>query len=132
MAKQKFADLPPAQQRAIVVAGAVQLTLLAAALFDISRRPQYQIKGPKPLWVGISFINTIGLIGGFGGPYLFGLAESKTGNPSAGFTVVIWSSVIGVLLALGLHVALRREDAAAAALRREDAAAALALVALKA
>jgi len=60
MAKQKFADLPPAQQRAIVIAGAVQLTLLAAALFDISRRPQEQIKGPKPLWVGISFINTIG------------------------------------------------------------------------
>jgi hypothetical protein len=60
MAKQRFADLPPAQQRAIVVAGAVQLTLLAAALFDISRRPQDQIKGPKPLWVGISFINTIG------------------------------------------------------------------------
>ena len=60
MAKQKFADLPPAQQRAIVIAGAVQLTLLAAALFDLSRRPQDQIKGPKPLWVGISFINTIG------------------------------------------------------------------------
>ena len=60
MAKQKFADLPPAQQRAIVVAGAVQLSLLAAALIDISRRPQDQIKGPKPLWVGISFINTIG------------------------------------------------------------------------
>jgi len=60
MAKQKFSDLPPAQQRAIVVAGAVQLSLLAAALIDISRRPQAQIKGPKPLWVGISFINTIG------------------------------------------------------------------------
>ncbi|HXZ76500.1 MAG TPA: PLD nuclease N-terminal domain-containing protein [Streptosporangiaceae bacterium] len=60
MAKQKFSELPPAQQRAIVVAGAVQLTLLAAALIDIRRRPQDQIKGPKPLWVGISFINTIG------------------------------------------------------------------------
>ena len=60
MAKQKFSDLPPTQQRAIVVAGAVQLTLLAAALIDIRRRPQDQIKGPKPLWVGISFINTIG------------------------------------------------------------------------
>ena len=60
MAKQKFSELPPAQQRAIVIAGAVQLTLLAAALFDISRRPPEQIKGPKPLWVGISFINTIG------------------------------------------------------------------------
>ena len=63
---------------------------------------------------GLAFINNIGLIGGFAGPYLFGLAETKTGNPSAGFTVVIWSSVVGVLLALLLHVALRREDAAAA------------------
>jgi predicted MFS family arabinose efflux permease len=82
---------------------------------------------------GLAFINTVGLIGGFGGPYLFGLAESKTGNPSAGFTVVIWSSVVGVLLALLLHVALRREDAAAAVLRRDNAAAALRLpAALKA
>jgi len=63
---------------------------------------------------GLAFIKNIGLIGGFAGPYLFGLAETKTGNPSAGFTVVIWSSVVGVLLALLLHVALRREDAAAA------------------
>jgi len=63
---------------------------------------------------GLAFINTVGLIGGFAGPYLFGLAETKTGNPSAGFTVVIWSSVVGVLLALLLHVALRREDAASA------------------
>ena len=63
---------------------------------------------------GLAFINTVGLIGGFAGPYLFGLAETKTGNPSAGFYVVIVSSIIGVGLAQLLHVALRREDAAAA------------------
>jgi len=63
---------------------------------------------------GLALINTVGLIGGFAGPYLFGLAESKTGNPSAGFSVVIASSIIGVLMALLLHVALRREDVAAA------------------
>jgi Phospholipase_D-nuclease N-terminal len=95
MAKQKFADLPPAQQRAIVIAGAVQLTLLAAALFDISRRPQDQIKGPKPLWVGISFINTIGPLAYF----FFGRKRhsGETGppdsltvdaSPAAGFPVV--------------------------------------------
>ena len=60
MAQQRFADLPPARQRLIVVAGAVQLTLLAAALIDIRRRPQDQIRGPKPLWAGLSFINFIG------------------------------------------------------------------------
>ena len=103
MAKQKFADLPPTQQRAIVVAGAVQLTLLAAALFDISRRPQDQIKGPKPLWVGISFINTIGPLAYFffgrkrhsseAGPAEAGPAEADSpamdGSPAAaGFPAV--------------------------------------------
>jgi hypothetical protein len=97
MAKQKFADLPPAQQRAIVVAGAVQLTLLAAALFDISRRPQDQIKGPKPLWVGISFINTIGPLAYFffgrqRHPDQAGPAEADSltvdGSAAAGFPAV--------------------------------------------
>ena len=95
MAKQKFADLPPAQQRAIVIAGAVQLTLLAAALFDIRRRPQDQIKGPKPLWVGVSFINTIGpltyfFFGRKRHPDEAALADSLTADasPAAGFPVV--------------------------------------------
>jgi hypothetical protein len=95
MAKQKFADLPPAQQRAIVIAGAVQLTLLAAALFDISRRPADQIKGPKPLWVGISFINTIGpltyfFFGRKRHPDEAGPADSLTvdASPAAGFPAV--------------------------------------------
>jgi MFS family permease len=60
----------------------------------------------------LAFINTIGLIGGFVGPYLFGLAETATDNPSAGFYVVIISSVIGVALAPLLARAIRREDAA--------------------
>lgn len=95
MAKQKFADLPPAQQRAIVIAGAVQLTLLAAALFDIRRRPQDQIKGPKPLWVGISFINTIGPLAYFffgrkRHPDEAGPSDALTMDapPAAGFPVV--------------------------------------------
>lgn len=59
----------------------------------------------------LAFINTIGLIGGFVGPYLFGLAEEATDNPSAGFYVVIIASVIGVALAPLLAHAIRREDA---------------------
>jgi len=100
MAKQKFADLPPAQQRAIVIAGAVQLTLLAAALFDIRRRPQDQIKGPKPLWVGISFINTIGpltyfFFGRKRHPDEAGPADALTADasPAAGFPAVDGSPV---------------------------------------
>ena len=62
---------------------------------------------------GLAFINTVGLIGGFVGPYLFGIVEDATGNPSGGFYVVIASSVIGVLLAPVLARAIRSEDAQA-------------------
>jgi MFS family permease len=61
----------------------------------------------------LAFINTVGLIGGFVGPYLFGLAETATHNPSAGFYVVVVASVLGVLLAPVLGYAIKREDAAA-------------------
>jgi predicted MFS family arabinose efflux permease len=60
---------------------------------------------------GLAFINTVGLVGGFVGPYLFGIVEDATGNPSGGFYVVIASSVVGVLLAPVLARAIRSEDA---------------------
>ncbi|MEV0249000.1 MFS transporter [Nocardia sp. NPDC050712] len=60
----------------------------------------------------LAFINTIGLIGGFVGPYLFGLAEAATDNPSAGFYVVIAASVLGIALTPVLAYAIKREDAA--------------------
>jgi MFS family permease len=59
----------------------------------------------------LAFINTIGLIGGFVGPYLFGLAEAATNDPSAGFYVVIVASVIGIALTPVLARAITREDA---------------------
>lgn len=44
---------------------------------------------------GLAFVNTIGLTGGFVGPYAFGLAEQATGSPSAGLWVLIVATVIG-------------------------------------
>ena len=44
-----------------MVRGALQLGLLAAALNDLRRRPASQIRGPKPLWVAISFANYLGV-----------------------------------------------------------------------
>ncbi|MEZ7005195.1 MFS transporter [Streptomyces sp. AD55] len=63
---------------------------------------------------GLAFINTIGLLGGFLGPYMFGLAEDATGNPSAGLWVVIACSLVGVALTPLLAHAVRKEDAAEA------------------
>jgi hypothetical protein len=53
-------ELTPLQRQAMMVRGALQLGLLAAALYDLRRRPASQIRGPKPLWAAISFANYLG------------------------------------------------------------------------
>lgn len=59
---------------------------------------------------GLAFINTIGLIGGFVGPYLFGISEARTGDPASGFVIVIVVSAISCTLVPFLSRALRRAD----------------------
>ncbi|MGF6773548.1 MFS family permease [Paraburkholderia sp. GAS199] len=58
---------------------------------------------------GLAFINTIGLIGGFVGPYLFGLAESASGRSASGFSVVVGASVLGLVLVPLLAKAIQAE-----------------------
>jgi hypothetical protein len=65
MAKRKFQDLPVAARAAIVVAGVVEVGLLAAAQIDISRRPADRIRGSKRFWRLISLINVVGPIAYF-------------------------------------------------------------------
>ncbi|WP_329038463.1 MFS transporter [Streptomyces sp. NBC_01725] len=64
---------------------------------------------------GLAFINTVGLTGGFVGPYLFGLAESDSGDPASGFYIVIVVALIGGGLAVALRRALQQEDRKTAA-----------------
>jgi hypothetical protein len=54
-------ELTRRQRQAMIVRGALQVGLLAAALNDLRRRPADQIRGPKPLWAVISLINYLGL-----------------------------------------------------------------------
>ena len=58
--KQSWSDLSGRQRGALVGVGAVQLSLLVAALRDLRRRPADQVNGPKPLWCAISFVNFVG------------------------------------------------------------------------
>ena len=60
MSGKRWQDLSGGQRRLIVAGAIVQLSLLASALIDIWRRPREEIRGPKRLWVGVSFINFIG------------------------------------------------------------------------
>jgi hypothetical protein len=65
MAKQKWSDLAPAQQRLILVAGSIQVVLAVSAWLDLSRRPAEQVRGPKPLWAVASAANTLGSLSYF-------------------------------------------------------------------
>jgi phospholipase D-like protein len=65
MQPKQWQDLTDRQKRGIVLLGALQITLLAAALIDIRRRPADAINGSKRLWTAVVFINGIGPIAYF-------------------------------------------------------------------
>ena len=94
----------------------VQLVLLAVTgFFAGGVLPSYWAVAMKRLQgiqaaAGLAFINTVGLLGGFVGPYLFGLAETVTGRSDSGFNVVVVASVIGLCLVPLLAKAIRSAD----------------------
>jgi MFS family permease len=94
----------------------VQIALfVATAFFGGGVLPSYWAIAMKRLQgiqaaAGLAFINTIGLLGGFVGPYLFGMAETASGRSSSGFTVVVVAAVLGLLLVPVLAKAIRDED----------------------
>ncbi|MDH0746809.1 MFS transporter [Pseudomonas sp. GD03842] len=58
---------------------------------------------------GLAFINTLGLLGGFVGPFLFGLAEKASGLSSSGFMVIVAAAVLGLGLVPLLNRAMTAE-----------------------
>ncbi|NYI00407.1 MFS transporter [Cupriavidus plantarum] len=82
----------------------LQIVLLAGtAFFGGGVLPSYWTIAMKRLQgihaaAGLAFINTIGLLGGFAGPYLFGMAEAATGRSASGFAVIIGAAVLGLLI----------------------------------
>lgn len=60
MAKRRFSDLSPRNQKLIIALGSVQVALNLAAQVDISRRPASQLRGSKTKWRLVSLINIFG------------------------------------------------------------------------
>ena len=95
---------------------AVQIGLfVATAFFGGGVLPSYWAIAMKRLQgiqaaAGLAFINTIGLLGGFAGPYLFGMTEAATGRSSSGFSVVMYAAAIGLVLVPLLERAVRFEQ----------------------
>lgn len=51
---------------------------------------------------GIAFVNTVGLFGGFLGPYIMGLMEEATGSKMSGLWFIVAICAVGALLTLKL------------------------------
>jgi Phospholipase_D-nuclease N-terminal len=62
---ERWSELSYGQKRVVVLSGAVQLGLLAAALADTRRRPAEEIRGNKKLWAALAFVNYVGPIAYF-------------------------------------------------------------------
>lgn len=60
MTRTRWSDLGGTERAAIVVLGAVQLGLQAAALRDLHRRSDRQLRGSRRIWVAVSFVNFLG------------------------------------------------------------------------
>uniref|UniRef100_A0A5Q5BKB0 Cardiolipin synthase N-terminal domain-containing protein n=2 Tax=unclassified Mycobacterium TaxID=2642494 RepID=A0A5Q5BKB0_MYCSS len=60
MAKRKWSDLSPKQQRAVVVLGGVETLATTAMLVDLARRPASKVRGPKLLWRTLSVVQPVG------------------------------------------------------------------------
>jgi hypothetical protein len=65
VANRRWSELSVGQRRGIVLSGAVQVVLLIAALVDIRRRPEDEIRGNKRLWTAAVFVNFIGPVSYF-------------------------------------------------------------------
>jgi hypothetical protein len=63
--KRRLRDLSAPQRAVLAVLVALQLGLLAAALFDLSRRPARKVRGDKRLWVAAAFVNYVGPVAYF-------------------------------------------------------------------
>ena len=60
MQRKRWSDLTTGQQTAIQIGAAVQFSLMAAALWDMWRRPAEEINGDRRLWTLASFVNFVG------------------------------------------------------------------------
>jgi predicted MFS family arabinose efflux permease len=58
---------------------------------------------------GLAFINMIGIIGGFVGPFVYGLIEDATGSLMAPYYTIAVASLIGVALVPLLGLIIRRD-----------------------
>jgi hypothetical protein len=56
----RWEDLSMSQKIIVSASAALQIGLLAAALWDLARRSPEEVRGDRRMWAGLVFINWIG------------------------------------------------------------------------
>jgi hypothetical protein len=77
--RKSWRDLSPWQRVSVFVLISIQISLLVAALTDLRRRPAAAVRGPKPLWAVLSFVNYVGPLAYF----IFGRKPAAQQLPGA-------------------------------------------------
>lgn len=80
---------------------------LAASCFFVVQSILFAVSASRLAGValagGLALVNTLGILGGFLGPYVMGLLESRTGSPLSGLWFVIALVTVGALVSLALR-----------------------------
>lgn len=58
--KKDLSQVGPVGRAAIGVLGVVQIAIAALAFWDLARRTNTQVRGPKPAWIPVIMVNWIG------------------------------------------------------------------------
>ena len=76
---RRWSDFSTFQQVLSILLGISQVSLFAAAVYDILKRPADQINRSKPFWLAVSLVNFVGPISYF----LFGRKRSCCSSDQA-------------------------------------------------
>lgn len=60
MAKKRWSDLSPLQQKLVIAGGIVEAALTAYANRDLSQRTADEVRGPKLMWRAATFVQPVG------------------------------------------------------------------------
>lgn len=61
--QMSWKQLSPNYRALVVAVGALDVGMRAWALYDLARRPAFQVRGPKPLWAtALGTVNSAGLL----------------------------------------------------------------------
>lgn len=65
MTRARWSELGRTERAVIVALAAVQLGLQVAALRDLHRRSDREVRGSRRIWVAVSFVNFLGPVAYF-------------------------------------------------------------------